>query len=214
MTSVTSIVRRTRPAPPPELLEGDAPVAFIPDLSGLGAWALATFVADDGPLSNPRHQHLLDAEIGWLWTNGEAANRNRMIAGECRLVPPATRKWSSQMAHYQLEQWFGDVPDFLITISAPVAAACDDWSFCALIEHELCHAAQDTDAFGEPRTDRDGRPIFCLVAHDVEQFTDVVARYGAGAADVADMVRAANNGALIGQASMDLACGNCARKVA
>lgn len=212
MTKIASIVRRTRPAPPPELLDDMGPLSFHPDQDGLGAWARETFIEEDGPLYNERHRHLEDAAIGWLWTNGEQANKDRTVAGECRMIGPAQRKWSSQMAHYQLMQWFGYVPNFLITLSAPYTASADDWSFCALVEHELCHAAQDVDPFGEPRFDRQGNPIFRLVAHDVEQFTDVVARYGAGAADVAEMVRAANKGATIGEARIALACGNCARK--
>jgi hypothetical protein len=214
MTKLASIVRRTRPSPPPEMLDDMAPIAFVPDQLGLGAWARETFIDEDGPLSNERHRHLEDAAIGWLWTNAEQANRDKAVAGECRLIGPAQRKWSSQMAHFQLMQWFGHVPDFLVTISAQFAATCDDWSFCALVEHELCHAAQDVDMFGEPRFTRDGNPIFRLVAHDVEQFVDVVARYGSGPADVAEMVRAANNGPTIGEARMTLACGNCVRKVA
>lgn len=204
MRNVTSIVRNTRPAPP-EM----APDAFAPDQDGLGEWVREMFIDDDGPLYNERHRHLADAAIGWLWTTAENRNRDKHVAGECRLIGPAQAKWSRAMADFQLRGWFGFVPDFLVTISAPYAQLADDWAFCALIEHELCHAAQDIDGFGMPRFNRDGLPIFRLIGHDVEQFNDVVARYGAHAADVAEMVRLANNGPTIGEARMRLACGTC-----
>lgn len=195
----------TRPAPPRDM----EPDTFAPDQHGLGEWVRETFILDDGPLHNPRHAHLEDAAIGWLWTTAENRNRDRMVAGECKLIGPPQKRWGRAMADFQLRQWFGYVPDFLITIDATIAAQADDWSFCALIEHELCHAAQDVDMFGEPRFNREGQPIFRLVGHDVEQFNDVVERYGAVAADVAEMVRLANKGPTIGAAQMRFACGTC-----
>jgi hypothetical protein len=208
IATITRLVRSTRPMPPTM-----APDWFEP-APELGEWASATFVDPAGPLHNPRHLHLLDAEIGWLWTTAEAANKDRRIAGECRLIGPAQRKWSSAMARFQLERMFGLIPDFVITIDADIATLADDWTFCALIEHELCHAAQDVDAFGDPRFTREGQPLFRLVAHDVEEFVEVVQRYGARATGVSAMVEAANRGPSIGAAAMDMACGTCARRVA
>ena len=206
------LVQRSRPAPPAHIM--DRADWFEPDQAGLGDWVRRTFIEDDGPLYNPRHAHLIDAQIGWLWATGECKSKDRMVAGQCQLVAPAQAKWPSQRQHFQLQQWFGSVPDFLITISAPHAHYMDDWSFCALIEHELCHAAQDVDPFGMPRFNRDGLPIFRLVGHDVEEFHDVVERYGARAAGVDHMVSLANAGPTIGQAQMTLACATCERKVA
>ena len=208
--NVTRLIRDTRPQPPEMRVFN----AFAPDQDGLGAWARRTFIDDDGPLTNDRHAHLQAADIGWLWTTAEATNKNRRIAGECRQIQTMQKRWSSAAAHWQLEQWFGQVPDFLITIDAHFAAQADDWTFCAVIEHELCHAAQAEDEFGMPRFTKQGLPIFCTVAHEVEEFVDVVARYGAQATGVSDMVAAANRGPSIGQAAMDMACGTCARRVA
>lgn len=202
-----------RPLPPLDLTVIDAEIGFVPSPE-LAHWAHATFIAERGPLFNPRHAHLDDIDIGWLWTNAEAANRDRAIAGECRIVQPAQRKWASAQQHHQLRQWFGETPDIVITIYAPFAAETDDWSFCALVEHELCHAAQDVDTFGEPRFSQDGKPLLRLISHDVEQFVDVVERYGALASGVSDMVRVANKGAQIGEASVTAACGTCARRAA
>jgi hypothetical protein len=158
---------------------------------------------------------LADAKIGWLWTNYDAAQHSRPIWGECRLVPPVQAKWASALTNFHYRDLFGEVPDFIITIAAEPAADMDEWSFCALIEHELCHAAQLHDEFGMPRFTRDGDPLFGIIGHDVEQFVDVVARYGAGPSMVEEMVRVANKGPTIGQAAMDIACGTCnARRAA
>jgi len=50
--------------------------------------------------------------------------------------------------------WFGHVPDFILTFEAEYAMSCSNAEFCALVEDELYHAAQETDPFGAPK----GRP--------------------------------------------------------
>jgi hypothetical protein len=71
----------------------------------------------------------------------------------------------------QIIGWFGDVPDFIITIDAEYAMSCSDAEFCALIEHELYHAAQETDPFGAPKFRKStGLPVFTLRGHDIEEF--------------------------------------------
>ncbi len=200
------IVTDTRPWPSIDLAPVDD---FLPDQDGLGAWAVRTFIAEGGALENPRHEHLRDATIGWLWTSAENKNRNRWVAGECRLIGPPQAKWGRAMSDHQLRGWFGEVPDLLITISAPAAAEMDDWSFCALIEHELCHAAQDRDEYGNPRFHQDGSAMLRLVGHDCEEFVDVVARYGAAATGTSALVSAANAGPTVGAGAMTQACGTC-----
>jgi len=207
---VTSIVRSSRPEPPESLGLVDD---FAPDHDGLGAWVRKNFIDPEGPLHNPRHAHLANASIGWLWTSATAKNKNREIAGQCQLVQPQQKTFSSAMRSWQLRQWFGGVPDFVIIISRWFALDMDDYSFCALIEHELCHAAQDVDGFGMPKFDREGQPMFRIVAHDVEEFHDVVERYGAKAAGVSRMVKLGNQPPSIGEAKMSVACGTCKQMV-
>lgn len=204
------MVRATRPEPP-------STMAFSNDFApapGLGAWAFDMFIAETGPLHNPRHAHLADASIGWLWTTAEQKIKGKPSAGACELVAPMQARWPSARTHWLFQHWFGRTPDFIITIDAGFANEADDWTFCALIEHELCHAGQAVDPFGEPRFDREGAPIFTIVGHDVEQFHDVVERYGAAAAGVEHMARLANAGPIFGQANITAACGTCGRKTA
>jgi hypothetical protein len=201
-----------RPVPPAELLNG--PERFEP-APALRDWIFDTFIAEDGELANQDHAHLAEAEIGVLWTNVDNSRNMRTVIGQCELMPPmAMGKWQRARAIQQIEDWFGDVPDFLITISAPAAATMDDASFCALIEHELYHAGQKRDQYGAPKFTEDGRPSFAIRGHDVQEFIGVVARYGAVDPEVAAFVAAANRAPLIGGASISSACGTCLRPAA
>lgn len=201
-----------RPFPPDEALQPWPPV-FLPS-ADLERWTRSTFIAETAQLANPDHAHLQQADIGFLWTNAPNERRGRLILGMCQLMPPSGDKWSAGRAIHQVEEWFGDVPDFLITIYAPRAQDMDDPSFMALVEHELYHAAQATDAFGQPKfSKRTGLPVYAMRGHDIEEFVGVVARYGADATNVREMVSAANKGPSIAPAAIASACGNCLRLV-
>jgi hypothetical protein len=157
----------------------------------------------------------MDADIGILWTNCDNSRNMRVVLGQAELMPPmAMGKWPRARAVQQIEEWFGAVPDFLITLSAPAAAGMDDASFCALVEHELYHCAQAEDQYGMPKFKQDGSPSFCIKGHDVEEFVGVVARYGAAATGVTAMVEAAQRAPLVAAASIAGVCGTCLRLVA
>lgn len=203
----------TRPYPPAALLDA-VPIGFAPALE-LEQWARQQFINELSPINNPDHEHLQSAEIGFLWTNAPNARQGRVIAGTCQMMPfNIPSKWAKAMLTHQLGEWFGDRElHFLITISAPIAAAFDDASFMALIEHELYHAGYEDDGFGSPKFTRDGDMKFAMRAHDVEEFVGVVRRYGAGAAGVDQMVQAANKGPEIAEGLISRACGSCLRLV-
>jgi hypothetical protein len=184
------------------------PLAFVPDQDGLGAWAIrAQFIDGGSPLTNPDHVHLQQAAIGWLWTNAVAETRGRRIAGEASM-PKGGSRWGPQRAGWQLGQWFGEAPTFLITIDAEIALAASDAEFCALIEHELYHCS--LTGF----SDRTGEPLWSMRAHDVEEFVGVVQRYGPVGANVEALVRAAKAGPILQDGVVALACGTCGRKAA
>lgn len=59
-----------------------------------------------------------------------------------------------------------------------------------IIAHN-CHAAQATDAFGEPRYNQQtGAPIWEIRGHDVEEFSAVVQRHGCWSPDLVEFARA------------------------
>lgn len=114
-----------------------------------------------------------------------------------------------------MREWFGAIPDFVITLDATFAAECDDVSFCALVEHELMHCAQKRNPYGVPLFSRTtGKPLFALRGHDVEEFVGIVERYGAYDLGVQRLVRAASNPPLIDLAKIARVCGTVERRAA
>lgn len=209
-------MRIVRPYPPAEVIDDLAPPMFrsAPELR---EWVEASVLADSGPLVNEDHAHLRFATIGYLWTNVSNARKGRVVVGQAEIGSPqgAMGKWAKARAVQQIEEWFGAVPDFIMTIDAGYAARCSDAEFCALVEHELYHMAQAMDEFGNPKFSKDtGRPIFTIRGHDVEEFVGVVRRYGADAAHIRDLIEAAQRGPEIAAAAIASACGTCLARAA
>lgn len=204
-----------RPMPPADLFDLSA-ASFVPAVD-MAEWATATFIEEAGPLANEDHAHLAFASIGFLWTVVENTRKGRRVIGTAEPGAPqgAMGKWGRARVAQQTAEWFGAVPDFIITIDASWWAAAPDADCCALIEHELYHCAQESDDFGQPRFNKDtGRPAFGMKGHDVEQFVGVVRRYGADASGVRDLVEAANRGPEIAAADISHACGTCRQRAA
>ena len=200
-----------RPRPPAVLLEPNGSFGFLP-APDLLDWATSSFIAEGAPLHNPDHQHLVFATIGMLWTNAPNSRHGRAIAGQAEFNPPAVMgRWPRARAEAQLAGWFGPGKlDFLLTFDALYADRCSDAEFCALVEHELCHCGQARDEFGAPKfSTLTGAPIFAMRGHDIEQFTSVVARYGADAAGVRPLIDAAERGPEIDGGRIAACCGTC-----
>lgn len=203
----------SRPQPPQDLLDDHLSIRFEP-AHDLRDWAYATFIEDGARLFNPEHAHLTAARIGFLWTNVGNARNGRTIVGQCEMKPPAGRlgKWPKAMLEMLYAQWFGPEPlDFLITLDANYAAAADDATFCAIVEHELMHAGQAQDREGGPAYTREGMPVFAMRPHDIETFVGLASRYGAVEAGVKQLAAALSQAPSIGQADLSFACGSCGR---
>lgn len=201
-----------RPTPPSELLD-DLEDRFTPD-EAFREWIVATFINPAGSLHNPEHEHLQFATLGILWTNVHNARQMRIVIGQAELMPPqAMGKWQRARAEQQVTEWFGHIPDFMLTFHAGAAVSMDDTSFCALVEHELYHCGQKRDDSGLPKFKQDGTPSFGIRGHDVEEFVGVVARYGATDV-VAQMVDAAASAPTMPRLDIARACGTCCLKAA
>ncbi|MFN3650077.1 MAG: putative metallopeptidase [Armatimonadota bacterium] len=201
-----------RPQPPVDLLAADEETILFAPAHELAEWVEATFLDESGLLHNWEHEHLQDATVAFLWTNTRNEKGGRRIVGTAEI--PASQgatRWVKARLEYQLWNWFGELPDFLITIDASYWAAISDAAACALIEHELYHCSFKVDRDGDPRTDPDGELIWSLKAHDVEEFIGVVRRYGPGAASggVAALVEAAQHRPLFSAEEIAEACSGC-----
>ncbi|WP_042298975.1 putative metallopeptidase [Paraburkholderia kururiensis] len=195
-----------RPMPPEEMSK-----AFLA-APQVVAWLNEVFLDPDSPLYNEDHAHLRDAHIGALWTEVTNEKQMRRVAATAEQPMFRASAWGRARQEMQMCEWFGDIPDFVITIDARIARGMSDASWCALIEHELYHCAQALDVFGAPRfNQRTGLPVFAIKGHDVEEFVGVVRRYGAGnaAGQTSKLVEAANATPEFGDFQIEHCCGTC-----
>lgn len=171
----------------------------------------AAILDEAGPLYNPEHSHLAAASIGFLWTNTDNRRRGRAVVGEAEQPNFKGGRWQIGRQKMQMTEWFGDVPEFVITLNAGYVEAGTEVEFLALLEHELYHCGQALDLFGFPKFTREGRPVFAMRGHDIEEFTGIVRRYGIGAAGqtAVDFVAAAAQDPEVSPVRIAALCGTC-----
>lgn len=201
-----------RPQPPAECVD-DGPVGFwvAPDLA---AWIRETFIAFEGALANETHAHLLDAQLGVLWTNATNRSQQREVMATAEIPSIQAGGWKRARFEWQLAQWFGRMPDFLLTFSGPIARTLSDRAFCALVSHELHHCAQALDQYGDPKFDAVGAPMYAIKGHDLEQFVGVVQQFGVTSAAERAFLAAAASAPDVGDDAIEIACGTCPRAAA
>lgn len=197
------------PRPGIKLVQAEEPT-FEPCLE-LWDWVQSTFILDRAELYNSDHSHLSEAYIGFLWASVEMCKSGNRILGTAQLGQPSGTKWGAGCQEQQRRDWFGRVPDFLITLDAEHFLQCTDAQACALLEHELYHCAQATDKEGEPRLDKDGYLVWEMRGHDIEQFVGVIERYGAEATYSERVRQAYARGPKISAVAIGAVCGNCLR---
>ncbi len=202
-----------RPMPPASLL--DNVMCTLKPAPEIGAWVRENLLAEDGPIHNPAHQHLIDADIKYLWASSGVSKQQRLVIGQAEKVSFQSGGFRRAREEQQLVEWFGYIPDFLITLDASYCATASDVDWCALVEHEHFHIAHLQNGFGQPAFTKDGLPKLGIKGHDVEEFVGVVERYGAGSADSAvnRMARAAMARPLVSEASISAACGTCGARL-
>lgn len=145
-------------------------------------------------LDLPEHAHLRDneARIEFVFRTFPQIKQGRQILGTCNL--PTVTGSLRDFFTWLCVRMFGDVPDFLIILDYAYWQESSAREREILVYHELFHAVQAVDKYGEPRFDQDGRPVWAIRGHDVEEFTQVVARYGQWNDDIRRFVAAANEG--------------------
>jgi hypothetical protein len=176
-------------------------------------WARETILTEGGALYNEDHAHLEYADVQFLWAPEGFVKAGRTVLAQCEEVTFRCGPWQKGRQQQQMADWFGAVPDFLITLDASYCLACSDAEFCALLEHELYHIAHEQDEFGAPAFNKYGLPKLCMRSHDVEEFVGVVRRYGASE-DVQRIIDAAKTPPEVARINIARACGTCLLKAA
>ncbi|MFY3196784.1 putative metallopeptidase [Achromobacter xylosoxidans] len=200
-----------RPQPPAEwLVRAEAAGALLAPAPQLLEWVERVIHVAGGPLHNPDHTHLVDADLAFLWASYGFQKAGRVVLGQAEQVMFRAGGWQKARQEQQMIEWFGRVPAFLITLAADYCAACSDAEFCALVEHELYHIGHAPDPYGAPAFDKEGRPKLRIVGHDVEEFVGVVARYGPSP-DVRRLAAAAGGAPAVPRLDVARACGCCLR---
>lgn len=125
------------------------------------------------------HGELTQARIALAWARSWNADADgRVKLGQCKRVGDPER----EMHGY----------DFVIILRALFwqDGQVTDEQREALLDHELCHAAIDYDADLEPKRDQLGRICYRIRKHDVEEFTQIIARRGVWKRDLEAMAQA------------------------
>jgi hypothetical protein len=200
---------------PPECFADPLNSRYLPAPEVL-KWTRATILTEGGALHNEDHAHLEYADVQFLWAPMGFVKAGRTVLGQCEEVTFRCGPWQKGRQQQQMADWFGAVPDFLITLDASHCLTCSDAEFCALVEHELFHIGQERDEFDSPAFTKDGLPKLAIRGHDVEEFVGIVRRYGVGHPDgtLAALVAAANNTPEVAKINIARACGTCLLKAA
>lgn len=199
----------SRPIPPADLLE--SPWLILRPAPEVWEWIQREIIDTTGSIHNEEHAHLIDASVGVMWASSSFAKKGRSVLGQAEQLMIRAGGWQKARQEQQLRDWFGEEPEFLITLAADYCAQCSEAEFCALVEHELYHIAQATDQYGAPKFTREGLPKLTMRDHDVSEFVSIVERYGVGhpEGDLARMVEAAKKTPSVSRASIANACGTC-----
>lgn len=200
-----------RPMPPADLLE--SPFLILTPAPEVWEWIQREILADTGSIHNPEHGHLIDASIGVLWASSAFTKKGRSVLGQAEQLMIRAGGWQKARQEQQMRDWFGEEPEFLITLAADYCSQCTEAEFCALVEHELYHIGHKLDKYGAPAFGDDGMPKLEMRGHDVEEFVGVVRRYGPSH-DVQQLIDAASRPPEVAKINISRACGTCLLKSA
>ncbi len=206
-----------RPFPPSDLIdqaEEEEAIRLAP-APELKEWVFKNWLTLGGELHNPDHDHIAellhDNEefLAFAWASSAAVAKKRMVLGQCEKVMFNQGGWKKARQEQQMRDWFGFVPQYLITVDAAFCEQASDREFCRLIEHELYHIGVERDEDGEIiYSDHTGLPKHYLAGHDVEVFFGETKRWGADES-VKRLLEVAKNAPFVSETNIAACCGNC-----
>lgn len=129
-----------------------------------------------------------EATIDFLLRREPKVKNMRQVLGTCYL--PRVQGDLAPLFDWLLAGLLGHEPTFLIVLDSTYWVDATDLQREILVYHEISHAVQARDAFGGPRFDRNGLPVWAIRDHDVSEFIPVVRRYGAHTEEIKQFVEA------------------------
>lgn len=118
-------------------------------------------------LVSAHHDQVINARFALAWNRTWKPDSDGHVKlGMCRKASDLDR----ELAPY----------DFVVILREDfwTSPAVDDKQRRALLDHELCHASVKYDKDGEPARDAKDRVIYRIRKHDIEEFSEIVARHG------------------------------------
>jgi hypothetical protein len=142
------------------------------------------------------HLNLGEAVILFLMRRDTKVSKGRTELGSIAL--PAFQGGLGGFAKWLLIKFCGDaLPDYVMFLDAAWWERASGKQREALVFHELCHTVHEKDKEGELKFTDEGRPVFGIQGHDIEEFSDVVRRYGAWKPDLHDFIDALREGGAV-----------------
>lgn len=146
----------------------------------------------DRLIALPEFEHLRDGEarLVFVMRTFPLIRNGKQELGSCHL--PTVQGKLKDVFNWMLRTRFGFMPDFVIVLCQRYWSEASDLDRQILVHHEMLHCGQKVDAYGSPKFTMEGKPEWCIRAHCVEEFQEIVERYGAHDEALRAMVDAAN----------------------
>jgi hypothetical protein len=153
-------------------------------------------IAADLVATDPDHAHLRIGEVNilFLFRRNPKFTLDKMELGSLSL--PSFGGKAGPIARWLMMRVFGSLPDFVMILDHGFWVQAPQEQRIALVDHELTHAIIARNKAGEERFGDDGRPVFALRPHDIEEFNRIVQKHGAWKQDIAQFLAAAGMGGM------------------
>lgn len=134
---------------------------------------------------------LSDAALLFLMRTESKYTQDKVELGSAH-IPAGFQGKLGQLARWLLAKMCGGPPDFILIFDAQWWAQATLEQRTALVDHELRHCGVAKDKYGTTKFTDDGRPIFAIIPHDLEEFNGTVEKFGAWSPDILEFMRAFN----------------------
>ncbi|WP_415821368.1 putative metallopeptidase, partial [Enterobacter cloacae] len=117
-----------RPYPPVNFIASDnwQPYTRLIPANEVHEWVSRQILSDTGSIHNPDHEHLLEADLCFMWASDSFAKKGRHVLGQAEQVMLRAGGWQKARMEQQMHEWFGRIPKFIITLAADYCSQCSD----------------------------------------------------------------------------------------